>query len=307
MDKIIDEILKGLINFLEWNDEIEENLKKVVKVKIDQFVTILKQKGFSVDRFSLEDKILDRAEKIFADILFEKMRPHIRKFLQFSIWEAYNLTGIISDNYIAYFESYLKNNLTNSKIRKAFYQISILLNSDLIERYAQHYHARKGYGSLYIFAKPINTPKLLSEFLRLAAFFVPLALDGFTLEAQTYFLEQNLGSKELFEEYCKKLTRYVREHFDKIPLPVFQTGVESHINREQIVADIGVNIRADLLKILLLMAKFKQNPAAGAAKNKKADSPEKSLFSLFQKQTKFLGIEKNLTYEMELIAKENKW
>ncbi len=90
-----------------------------------------------------------------------------------------------------------------------------------------------------------------------------------------------------------------------MPEAVFLAGFEATISKTKLLYEMDFNIRADFIKILIFLAKYKQKQMA--QKNKRADSPEKSLFSLFQKQAGYLSLDKNLLHELELISRENKW
>jgi hypothetical protein len=216
-----------------------------------------------------------------------------------------NTGPIVKENYEAYFNRYLEERLQNPKLRKLYYTVDKLLSGNLIEKYLKSLYYRRGYGNVSLYAKPLNTPGLLEEFLKLAAFFYPMASEGIDMNGQTIHIEEYLNSKENLKQFYQYFKEYAHSNFGLIPEDILHTAIEASINKGQLMFDLGLNIRSDLLRTLLLATRYTQKQAGSS--NKKADTPEKSLFSIFQKQTDFLGLEKNLLYELELIARENKW
>lgn len=303
--EVLRAIIKGLISHLPFNTDIEENLSKIIRMKMQQMLPLLRKKGFDEDELLIQEELLKVASEEFQTILLEKIKPFILQSINSSIWESFKMTSMLKDSYIGYFEEYLKEHFKIERFRRIFYDIYELLKTDIIERYVRSLSRRKGFGYVYFFAKPVNSPKLLEEFLRLSILFYPTALEGIEYEGRTYFLDDYLKSSDNLRNFQSILKKYIVTHFDEIPDPIILTGLEASINKNQLMFDKGLNIRADLLRTLLILAKFKSKQSA--TNNKRAESPEKSLFSIFQKQNDFLGLEKNLLYEMELVARENKW
>jgi hypothetical protein len=204
-------------------------------------------------------------------------------------------------------KDYLKRNLHKQSFRKNYWNILLLLESDLISRYATQLYHRKGYGSRYLFSKPVSTPRLLEEFLSLSLIFYPVTSEGIQVEGRGIYLEEFLGSTDSLKMYFQHMKKHVASTFGDVPEPIFQAGVEASILRNKLKFLPDFHIRSDLVRILLHLVKFRQSQMTASAENKRADSPEKSLVALFQKQADFLGLEKNMLYELELITRENRW
>ncbi|PKL14449.1 MAG: hypothetical protein CVV50_02495, partial [Spirochaetae bacterium HGW-Spirochaetae-6] len=225
MDEILEALAVRFIKTLDLNEDIEDNYKKIIKVKLADIVGILSGKGHTVNEYDVQEKLLNLGEKFFKSVVVQGMEKHLPKFFNFMLWEAYQM-NIIKDNSLEYSKHHLHDAIDSEKVRKNYYSIISLLSTDLIERYCKGLYQRKGYGHIHLFSKPINNPKLLEEFLKFAAFFFPIGLDAIKAEGKTVYIDEYLSSKENLRRYFEILKKYVPSQMASVPEPVFRTGVE---------------------------------------------------------------------------------
>lgn len=303
MDDILDNIIKGVAATIEINEEIEENLEKIFRIKNRDILNLLNKKNINMTEYELNEKLTHQSEKYFINFLEKEIRFYLSQFIDFPFWEGYKITTL-KENIASYLNTFIKKNLPNKKFRKNFFNIVNLLKSDLILRYCEGLYSRKGYGSRYLFAKPNSAPSLLNEFLKISLFFFNISLISIEFNGEAHYIEQYLASKEGIGNYFHLLEKYALSTFGDIPFELIKVGIEASINKQKLKYEMDASNRADLLRIFFHMAKFQQKQAAT---NKRAETPEKSLLSLFQKDAQFLGLDKNFLYELEMIAREHRW
>ncbi|HCL57382.1 MAG TPA: hypothetical protein DHW82_10300 [Spirochaetia bacterium] len=303
-EEIVEKITKGVISQLEFNDDVEENFQKIIHLKINDIAMMLKQKDIHMEQATLKENFMSFGEKYLIHTLSNKIKYYLSSLLNSPVWSMFG-ENVIKNDYQSYFEHNIDILLQKDSIRKLYYNVITLWNSDIIDRYIPAISGRRIYGSAYIFTKPITNSKLLIDFLRVSAFFYPVVADGFTHGGNTHFIEKYFTYREGYDKFFQILGEYMRDKFGNVPEPIYFTGIEASVNKNKLNYETVMNIRGDLLRIFLYLANFKQKQAA--ANNKKADYPEKSLFNLFQKQCDFLGLNKNLLFDLEFVARENRW
>ncbi|HOJ49433.1 MAG TPA: hypothetical protein PKW55_01325 [Spirochaetota bacterium] len=297
--------MSNIISKININSDIENNLEYIINNKIYDIHKIVQSKGYKIDPVSLKDNILSVTNQLFIEYLLSSVNKFVDKILESNIWAVLGVGPIVKSSYIEYFNLFYKEMLLNKEFRLLFYDVYSVINSDIIDRYTKNLYHRKGYGHLYMFAKPISNPQLLTDLLKLSSLIYPVVLTPFRIDNKVYIIDEYLVRKDLIDEFLSILVKYINSRLGKIPNEVVEIALHASINKRKLIFDIGLNVRADLLRALITVAKFKSKQVD--INNKMADTPEKSLITIFKQQVDFLGLEKNLIYELEMVTRENRW
>jgi len=305
MEDILRILITNMISKFNLTSDIENNFEYIIDNRISDLHKLLTSKGYKTTPNAIKDTILKIANESFIDYLVNFVEKFMNNILSSNIWQLLLGAPVVKSSYLEYFKTYYRESLLNKEFRTKFYDVYNLLNSDIIDRYTKMLHYRKGYGHLYMFAKPINTPNLLADFLKLAGFIYPIFLMPMRVDDNLVIIDEYLSRKDLIDKFVEISKKYINSKLGKIPDDIVETAVHSSINKRKLIFDIGLNVRADLLRTLLIISRFSTRQAH--IKNKMADTPEKSLISTFKQQIDFFGLEKNLIYELEIVARENRW